>query len=140
MSAEENKAIILQVIEAERKEGLQAAIAFYDPACSFPDLAYYGLPPTLDGFKQFLAATTAAFSDLNEIVEVMVAEGDRVMVWLTQQATHTGPWRSIPATNKRLSYRGVACYRFAQGKIIEHRFLIDSLSFLQQVGAIPQAQ
>jgi steroid delta-isomerase-like uncharacterized protein len=140
MSAEGNKAIILQLIEAERQEGPQAAFAFYDPACSFPDLAYYGLPPTLDGFKQFIAAASAGFSDLSETVEVMVAEGDRVMVWLTQQATHTGQWRSIPATNKRVSYRGVACYRFAQGKIIEHRFLIDSLSFLQQVGAIPPAQ
>jgi steroid delta-isomerase-like uncharacterized protein len=139
MSAEENKAIIFQLIEAERKEGLQAMFAFYDPACSFPDLAYYGLPSTFDGFKQFIAATTAAFSDISETVEVMVAEGDRVMVWLTQQATHSGPWRSLPATNKRVSYRGVACYRFAQGKIIEHRFLIDSLSFLQQVGAMPSA-
>jgi steroid delta-isomerase-like uncharacterized protein len=139
MSAEENKAIILQLIEAEQKEGPQAVFAFYDPACSFPDLAYYGLPPTLDGFKQFLAGATAAFSDLSETVEVMVAEGDRVMVWLTQHATHTGQWRSIPATNKHVSYRGVACYCFADGKVIEHRFLIDSLSFLQQVGAIPSA-
>jgi steroid delta-isomerase-like uncharacterized protein len=139
MSAEENKAIILQAIEAEQKEGLQAVFAMYDPACSFPDLAYYGLPPTLDGFKQFIAVATAAFSDISDTVEVMVAEGDRVMVWLTQHATHSGPWRTIPATNKRVSYRGVACYRFAQGKVIEHRFLMDSLSFLQQVGAIPSS-
>ncbi len=80
---EENKAIILRGVEAEQKEGLQAMLAIYDPACSFPDLAFYGLPPTLEGFKQFLSSATAAFSDISDTVEVIVAEGDRVMVWGT---------------------------------------------------------
>jgi predicted ester cyclase len=139
MSAEENKAIILRAVEAEQKEGLQAVLAIYDPACSFPDLAFYGLPPTLEGFKQFLSSASAAFSDMSDIVEVIVAEGDTVMVWGRQHATHTGPWRTLPATNKHVSYRFAACYRLAEGKVIEHHFLADSLSLLQQLGAIPQS-
>jgi hypothetical protein len=44
----------------------------------FDEVQYYGLPPTLDGFKQFLAGATASFSDLNETVEVMAVYLDEV--------------------------------------------------------------
>jgi len=111
----------------------------YSPACRFPDLAFYGFPPTLDGYKQFIMVAADAFSEISNIMEVIASEGDTVMTWRTQQANHTGPWRSIPATNKHISYRIIMCFRLADGKVIEHRFLIDSLSFLQQVGAIPSA-
>ena len=139
MSAEENKALVLHRLEVEEREGPEAVLDVYDPACSFPDLAFYGLPPTLDGYLQFMAGASAAFSDFSTTVEAIVAEGDMVMLWGTQQATHTGTWRTIPATNKQVVYRVVGRYRLAAGKIIEHRFLIDSLGFLQQVGAIPSA-
>jgi predicted ester cyclase len=138
MSAEENKATILQMFEiGERSQDAESTMAMFDPACRFPDLVFYGLPPTLDGYKQFMEAATGAFSDFRNTIEVIVAEGDTVMVWGTQRSTHIGPWRSIPATNKQVSYRFVECYRLADGKVVEFRLLIDSLSFLQQVGAIP---
>jgi len=141
MSAEENKALILHWLEVEQREGPAAVLDdMHDPACRFPDLAFYGLPPTLDGYKQFMTAATGAFSEIRNTIEMIVAEGDTVMTWGAQQATHTGQWRSIPATNKRVSYRVIGCFRLADGKVIEHRFLIDSLSFLQQVGAIPEAR
>jgi predicted ester cyclase len=138
MSAEENKATILHMFEIGEREGPQAVLDMYDPACRFPDLVFYGLPPTLDGYKQFMEAAMGAFSDFSNTVEVIVAEGDTVMVWAMQHATHTGLWRSIPATNKQVSYRFVECYRLEDGKVVEFRLLIDSLSFLQQVGAFPR--
>lgn len=84
-----------------------------------------------------MEAATGAFSDFHNTAEVIVAEGDTVMVRGTQRSTHVGTWRSIPATNKQVSYRFVECYRLEDGKIVEFRILIDSLSFLQQVGAFP---
>jgi steroid delta-isomerase-like uncharacterized protein len=136
MSAEENKALILRAIEAEAKGDREAVLAMFDPACAFPDLALYGLPPTLEGYKQFAAATDAAFSDGSSTVEEIIAEGETVMMWGTDHFTHTGPWRNIPATNKQVSFRAVVCYHFAHGKVVECRFLFDSLSLLQQIGAI----
>jgi predicted ester cyclase len=137
MSAEENKAAILQMFETVEQAGPQTDVSMFDPACRFPDMAFYGLPPTLDGYQQFMEAATGAFSDFHNIIEVIVAEGDTVMVWGTQRSIHTGLWRSIPATNRQVSYRFVECYRLEGGKIVEFRLLIDSLSFLQQVGAFP---
>jgi predicted ester cyclase len=141
MSAEENKAIILRGVEAEAKGGPEAGLAFFesvcDPACTFPDLAFYGLPPTLEGYKRFMTGAVGAFSDASGTIEEIVAEGDLVMTWSTLRVTHSGPWRNIPATNKQVSFREVALYRFAQGKMIEYRFLYDTFGLLQQIGAIP---
>lgn len=140
MSAEEHKATILQMFETVEREGLQTDVSMFDPACRFPDMVFYGLAATLDGYKQFMEAATGAFSAPHNTIEVIVAEDDTVMVWGTQRSTHTGTWRSIPATNKEVSYRFVECYRFAGDKVVEFRLLIDSLSFLQQVGAFPRPQ
>jgi predicted ester cyclase len=140
MSAEENKALVLRTTEAFEKDGPEASFAMFDPACTFPDLALYGLPPTLEGYKQFSTAAYDAFTDFSSTLEEIVAEGDKVMMWGVDSATHTGTWRNIPATNKRVSWRAVGCYRFAQGKVIECRFMYDTFSFLQQVGAISLPQ
>jgi predicted ester cyclase len=143
MGAEENKAIILRGVEAEAEGDPEAGVAFFeaicDPACTVPDLEFYGLPPTLEGYKQFMAGALGAFSDTSGTIEQIVAEGDLVMTWSTLRMTHIGPWRNIPATNKQVSFRAVALYRFANGKVVEFRFLYDTFSLLQQIGAIAQS-
>jgi predicted ester cyclase len=136
MSAEENKALALRTIEALVKEGPEASFAMFDPTCTFPDLALYGLPPTLEGFQQFAKAVRAAFSDASTTVEEIIAEGEIVMVWGMDHLTHTGPWLNIPATNKRVSFRLAECFYFAHGKVIEYRSLFDAVSLLQQIGAV----
>jgi len=138
MSAEENKAILLPALETGDTDPESIQVVF-DPAARFPDLAAYGLPPTLQGWKQFTVLTHTAFTDVHTQVEEIVAEGDTVMVWGIVHANHTRPWRSIPATNKRISFRFVTCYHFAQGKVVESRMLMDSLGVLQQMGAIPSS-
>lgn len=144
MSTEENKALILREAEVTAKEGSKAGLAFFeamcDPACTFPDLAFYGLPPTLEGYKQFILGALGAFADVSGTIEEIVAEGDQVMTWSTLRTTHVGPWRNIPATNKHVSFRGVGLYRFAQGKVIEYRFLYDTFGLLQQIGGMPQSR
>jgi predicted ester cyclase len=110
-----------------------------DPACTFPDLAFYGLPPTLEGYKQFMTGALGAFSDTSGTIDEIVAEGDLVMAWSTLRMTHVGPWRNIPVTNKQVSFREVDLYRFAQGKVVEVRFLYDTFGLLQQIGAIPSS-
>lgn len=41
MSAEENKAMILQMFEiGERSQNAESTMALFDPACHFPDLVF----------------------------------------------------------------------------------------------------
>lgn len=86
-----------------------------------------------------MTGALGAFSDASGTIEEIVAECDKIMTWSTLRITHVGPWRHIPATNKQVSFREVDFYRFAQGKVVEVRFLYDTFSLLQEIGAIPKA-
>lgn len=109
-----------------------------------PDYVVVNLPPWrtpgAEGLKQFIADNHRMFPDVHQIIEDMVAEGDRVAVYLKATATHkgdlNGPVGLVPATNKKVSWEGVIFLRLKDGKIIETKGVIDNMSLMQQLGAI----
>ena len=137
MSAQENKEIIRQWVEHWNTRNLQEWIDTVDPNCTFPVLAASGATPTLDGYKQFCTALLDAFPDWNDTIEQIVAEDEVVMTRVTEQGTHRGPWRTIPATNKPVMITTMGIYRLKDGKIVELRFYPDRYSLLQQMGLLP---
>ena len=52
--------------------------------------------------------------------------------------THTADFAGIPATGNRVTLQFVDIMRVRDGKIVEHWNCIDQLSFMQQLGVIPQ--
>lgn len=64
-----------------------------------------------------------------------VAEGEKVMVRGYGEGTHSGEWKGIPATGKRLANRGWSFFRLKNGKIVEIDSLWDELSHLERLGA-----
>lgn len=79
----------------------------------------------------------AAFPDIRYSVDDMIAEGDRVATRYTMTATHTGAYAGIQATGKPIKVNGVEVVRIADGKIAESWDLLDSISMLRQLGALP---
>lgn len=77
---------------------------------------------------QSALAVCAAFPDLKNHADDMVAEGDKVVVIYTAEGTHTGPFGGAAPTGKRVVNKGVEIHRIAQGKIVE------AWSFGQWVG------
>ncbi|MGE0442354.1 MAG: ester cyclase [Gemmatimonadales bacterium] len=72
-----------------------------------------------NGFKQAHAALLHAFPDFRVTVEDTVAEGDHVVLRWRATATHRGPVVGLPATNERVSFRGMTWFTFADGQIVE---------------------
>ena len=64
-----------------------------------------------------------------------VAERDKVVVWYTVQGTQTGEFEGIRATGKQVRWYGADLFRIENGKIVECRFVDDSLGLLRQLGA-----
>jgi len=50
--------------------------------------------------------------------------------------TNTGSFMGIPPTGKHVSFTGIYIARIADGKIVEHWGEEDSVSMLQQLGAL----
>lgn len=71
------------------------------------------------------------------IVEDLIAEGDKVAGRITTYGKHEGDLFGIPATGKEIQVTGMAIWRIADGKIVEHWHETDQLGLLQQLGVIP---
>jgi steroid delta-isomerase-like uncharacterized protein len=137
MSPEENKSIILRLLAAWNERDLEAFYDGFDAHCNFPSLTEFKMPPTLESFKVIIPSMLAAFPDMQNNVEKIVAEGDEVVARVTEEGTHRGTWLNVPATNKQVVYREFVFYRLANGKIIEWTFFFDALSLLKQLGVLP---
>ncbi len=73
-----------------------------------------------DDVKQFVTEYRSAFSDVENIVEDMVGEDDKVVNRWTLHVTHTGEFRGIPATGKRITITRIGIFRFSEeGKVVE---------------------
>ena len=67
----------------------------------------------------------------------MVAEGDKVAVRLNVTGTHKGEFQGIPPSGRKLSIDEMAFLTIIDGRITEGWITSDTMSFMQQIGAIP---
>jgi steroid delta-isomerase-like uncharacterized protein len=87
--------------------------------------------------KAFWQQWLAAFPDTQVLVEDAFAVGDRVVGRFTYRATHRGEFLGIPATGGPVEMRSIDIWRVEGDKLAEHWDEINTLEFMQQLGAIP---
>ena len=99
-----------------------------------------GQAPGREGLKAFLATVSfPAFPDQRWVTDEQIAEGDKVVSRFTMYGTHRGDFMGIPATGRHIAVKGVVIDRVVEGKWKDSRLLMDTLSLLQQLGALPPA-
>jgi len=115
MSGEEGKTLARRYFEEVINQG-NLAVADQIFAADYIDhSARPGNPTGPAAVKPVIAAFRAAFHDLDETIEDMVAEGDKV------------------ALGRRVQWTGLAILRVAGGKIVERWGVIDVFSIMQQL-------
>jgi C-1 hydroxylase len=70
-------------------------------------------------------------------VEEMVAEGEMVALRAIFSGVHQDEFQGIPATGREVNLPVMLMYRITDGKIVQFWMSADSLSLLQQLGAVP---
>lgn len=78
----------------------------------------------------------AAFPDITQNVEDVVAEGDTVAMRLTARGTHEGPMMGLEPTGKVIEVQQTVFTRIEDGKIVERWLHPDNLGMLQQLGVV----
>jgi steroid delta-isomerase-like uncharacterized protein len=97
-----------------------------------------GLAPTKDGVLELFRGYRAAFPDMRMDVEEIIASGDRTVARVTVSGTQDGEFLGMPPSGRRVEVRLIDIMRFDDaGLIAEHWGVVDMLSMLQQLGAIP---
>ena len=136
---ERNKAVIRRFVEeVQNQKSEEAYWELNDP--DFVNLA--PLPPGVsadrDGGFAYLFGFMKAFPDSRVTIDDMIAEGDQVVTKKTFEGTHTAELNGIPPTGRRVTLQFADIMRVRDGKIVEHWLTMDQLSFMQQLGVVPQ--
>jgi steroid delta-isomerase-like uncharacterized protein len=98
-----------------------------------------GLAPTKDGVLEFFRMYRAAFPDLEMRAEETLVSGDRTVIRARATGTHRGEFMGMPATGKSIDVKLIDIMRFNDaGVICEHWGLVDMLSMMGQLDAIPE--
>lgn len=78
-----------------------------------------------------------AFPDMKLPLEDFVAEGEKVLVRLRVQATHTGAFGDLAPTGRKIDIAVLDLFQVRDGVLIEHWALLDNLGMLKQLGVAP---
>ena len=134
---ERNKAVIRRFVEeVQNNQNWAAYDELNDPA--FVNLSVPpGAPSDREGGKYFLQAFAKAYPDAVVTIDDMFAEGDAVITKKTFAGTNQAEFMGVPATGRRVSFQYVDIMRVRDGRIIEHWNVVDQLSWMVQLGLIP---
>ena len=89
---------------------------------------------SLGQFQDFLRSDWANCPDSVIAIQQMVAEGDRVAVFGTYEATQAGPFGPYPGTGKRFCVDFAGIFRIENDKVAEIWVTWDNLAALTQLG------
>jgi steroid delta-isomerase-like uncharacterized protein len=88
-------------------------------------------------FKPFAANLRGSIPDIHLRVDDILCDGDRAVVRITLEGTHTGEGLGVPPSGGKVSIQGIVIVRVVDGQIIEAWNSYDQLGLLRQIGALP---
>ena len=93
-----------------------------------------GMPTGRDAPKQMIHMANQGFSNFRMVVEEMSSEGNKVVVRLRMQGTHTGDFMGIPASGHEIDVPAIDILELRDGKVSAHWGVTDMAAMLEQMG------
>ena len=136
MSFEENKTIIRRLMEAVSKRDLAVLDELVAPNFVEHTFLWKGL----ESMKQTVTMLFKGFPDLHVSVEDITTEGDKVWDRVTVTGTHTGEYRGIPPTGKKITFTGIRIWRIVDGAradFVNDTWVLNYVGNQKHFGFIP---
>jgi len=135
---EENKEIIRTYFKVIDEAGKTANAQIIDDFLSEDFVEHNpfpGIPANREGWKELFKMFAEATPGYH-VIDDLIAEGDKVVAYITAYGKHVGNIFGIPATNKEFSMKGIVIWRLKNGKITEHWAQTDMVGMMIQLGAL----
>jgi len=113
--------------------------SFFTDDCVYDDVAFGMVARGKKEINDFLKVTFVWSPDLKFELKSFFGAGGRTATEWVMTGTHAGELPGIPATGKSFSVRGVSISELREGKISRNTDYYNLVSFLQQVGLMPEA-
>ena len=134
-AAEHNRTVALRWIDAfnARDDAAEAAARTSSYIAHAPDSIQTAALDS-DAWVEFLGVFLEGFPDLH--LEVLGSSADEGMVAqrILFTGTHTGTFRGLPPTNRRVRFSALEINRMVDGQVAEHWFQLDSVTLFEQLG------
>jgi steroid delta-isomerase-like uncharacterized protein len=135
--SEENKELVRRYMQEVDKADPQVMSRYFAPDYVEHNPIPGAPTPDLKGQTFAFELALKAFPSYRHTVDDLIADGDKVVARITGYGRHEGEFLGIPATHKDIEVKGIAIWRIADGKIIEHWNEVDKLGLMQQLGVVP---
>src|SRR3954467_848115 len=89
-----------------------------------------------DTWVGFLGVFVEGFPDLHLEVQDSSADEGMVAQRILFTGTHSGPFRGLPPTGRKVRFSGLEINRMADGRVAEHWFQLDTLTLFEQLGLL----
>lgn len=86
-----------------------------------------------EAFKDYMRLVQSAFSDFHNEVEQSFSVVPFLIARLRYTGTHDGTLLDIQATQKRVTYPGIAIFRVRGERLVEGHVVGDRLTLLEQI-------
>jgi steroid delta-isomerase-like uncharacterized protein len=90
-----------------------------------------------EAIKEVFTTLHRAYPDLHIEVEDLIEEGDKVVARNTVTGTHRGDYMGLKPTGRPVTYNEIFILRFVDGRVAETWGVVDVLSQMKQLGAVP---
>ena len=132
-------AIVDEHIRCENRHDLDATMATFGVVARYDDEPWGDHRTGRDGVRAYYTELMRALPDLVIEVKHRHVASEGVVVEVTIRGTHLGPWRGLPATDRRLQFPLCAVYTFdADDKLAGERIYYDRGAVLRQLGLFHQ--
>lgn len=134
MILERNKALVRRIIDEAFN---RRQVSMIGPLVT-PEFRSHNprVPPGRDGLEQFVGGFIDGFSDFEGQIREILAERDKVVVWVDWRGTHTGTFAGVAATGRRVEFATVEFFRLEGGKLAEHWDVADRLALHRGLGLV----
>ena len=126
MSTAENKELVRRYFD-ERWNHNNVAVCDELMAASSSDIEEH---------KAWVQSMHDTLGNLELTILDLLAEDDQVAVHWRIAGTHRGEYLGVPATGKRVTFKGLALLRIKDGKIVEDEAYADNLALQQELRGI----
>ena len=133
------KKVAKDLIGAWNSHDVDKIASFFTDDCVYEDLAFGMVARGKKEINDFLKVTFVWSPDLKFELKSFFGAGGRTATEWVMTGTHAGELPGMPATGKSFSLRGVSISEQREGKISRNTDYYNLVSFLQQVGLLPEA-
>jgi steroid delta-isomerase-like uncharacterized protein len=135
VSAEDNRIAARRWIDAfnARDDAAEAACRTTDFIAHAPD-SIEKAPLDSDAWAAFLGVFLEGFPDLHLEVQDSSADQETTAQRILFTGTHTGTFRGLPPTGRKVRFSAVEINRMVDGRVAEHWVQLDSVTLFEQLG------